>query len=107
MDGRQHPAGRGGVDRGEDLNRASAPVHQPVQESMFDFSDSLSPTPEFVTTGNENRSQAIVTSNSVKNTHTNSPIIEIKNTDKPPRRVTEIRVFYDDQTWESFVPAKK
>ena len=85
----------------------SAPVHQPVQESMFDFSDSLSPTPEFVTTGNENRSQAIVTSNSVKNTHTNSPIVEIKNTDKPPRRVTEIRVFYDDQTWESFVPAKK
>ena len=32
---------------------------------------------------------------------------EIKNIDKPARRVTEIRVFYDDQTWESFVPAKK
>jgi hypothetical protein len=31
----------------------------------------------------------------------------MKNYDKQPRRVTEIRVFYDDQTWESFVPAKK
>lgn len=24
----------------------------------------------------------------------------------PTRRITEIRVFYDDQTWESFVPKK-
>jgi hypothetical protein len=31
----------------------------------------------------------------------------MKNADKAQRRVTEIRVFYDDQTWESFVPAKK
>ncbi|MBQ9357326.1 MAG: helix-turn-helix transcriptional regulator [Prevotella sp.] len=27
--------------------------------------------------------------------------------EKPPRRVTEIRVYYDDQTWESFTPSKK
>lgn len=25
----------------------------------------------------------------------------------PPRKVTEIRVFYDDQTWEAFVPKNK
>jgi hypothetical protein len=31
----------------------------------------------------------------------------MKNLDKTPRKVTEIRVFYDDQTWESFIPAKK
>ncbi len=31
----------------------------------------------------------------------------MKNQDKTTRKVTEIRVFYDDQTWESFVPAKK
>ena len=30
----------------------------------------------------------------------------MKNIDKPSRRITEIRVFYDDQTWESFVPKK-
>lgn len=29
-----------------------------------------------------------------------------KKIDKPSRRITEIRVFYDDQTWESFVPKK-
>lgn len=29
-----------------------------------------------------------------------------KKVDKPTRRITEIRVFYDDQTWESFVPKK-
>lgn len=32
---------------------------------------------------------------------------EVKIIDKPLRRVTEIRVYYDDQTWESFVPSKK
>lgn len=26
--------------------------------------------------------------------------------DKAPRKVVEIRVFYDDQTWESFAPGK-
>ncbi|MDY4411370.1 MAG: helix-turn-helix transcriptional regulator [Prevotella sp.] len=30
----------------------------------------------------------------------------IKYIDKPARKITEIRVFYDDQTWESFVPKK-
>ena len=32
---------------------------------------------------------------------------EVKIVDKPMRKVTEIRVYYDDQTWESFVPSKK
>lgn len=31
---------------------------------------------------------------------------DMKNNDKQQRRITEIRVFYDDQTWESFVPKK-
>ncbi len=31
---------------------------------------------------------------------------EIKYIDKKPRRITEIRIFYDDQTWETFVPKK-
>lgn len=31
----------------------------------------------------------------------------IKIVDKHPRKITEIRVFYDDQTWESFVPKNK
>ena len=43
----------------------------------------------------------------VKTTHPEFPREEIKNVDKQPRRVTEIRVYYDDQTYETFIPAKK
>lgn len=28
----------------------------------------------------------------------------VKNVDKQQRKITEIRIFYDDQTWETFVP---
>lgn len=31
---------------------------------------------------------------------------ETKNVDKPRRRITEIKVYYDDLTYESFVPEK-
>ena len=30
----------------------------------------------------------------------------VKYVDKPQRQITEIRIFYDDQTWETFVPKK-
>lgn len=43
----------------------------------------------------------------VKSTHQEMAREEIKIIDKEPRKVTEIRVYYDDQTYESFVPAKK
>lgn len=31
---------------------------------------------------------------------------QIKYIDKPQRKITEIRIFYDDQTWETFTPKK-
>ena len=31
----------------------------------------------------------------------------VKYVDKPQRKITEIRVFFDDQTWEAFVPKKE
>lgn len=34
------------------------------------------------------------------------PTIAVKKADKPQRRISEIRVFYDDQTWETFVPKR-
>ena len=43
----------------------------------------------------------------VKSTHPEIAREEIKIIDKEPRKVTEIRVYYDDQTYETFVPAKK
>ena len=31
-------------------------------------------------------------------------VVVVKKCDKPQRRISEIRIFYDDQTWETFVP---
>lgn len=76
---------------------ASSPTSQ---ESLFDFSDTPTPAPDFQLPAAQNF-------NGVKTTRQNPAPDQIKIIDKPARRVTEIRVFYDDQTWESFVPAKK
>ena len=73
---------------------------QIVQSPMLDFDQPQSPTPQQV-------SQAAYSFNSVKSTRPEIERTEVKIIDKPQRRVTEIRVFYDDQTWECFVPVKK
>ena len=61
----------------------------PIQEAMLDFG------------------QSPYNYNGVRSTRPEIVREEIKYIDKPQRRVTEIRVYYDDQTWESFVPSKK
>lgn len=43
----------------------------------------------------------------VKTTPAERGFEEVRFVEKEPRRVTEIRVYYDDQTYETFVPAKK
>ncbi len=43
---------------------------------------------------------------SVKSTRIDIVSENMKKQDKEPRKVTEIRVYYDDQTYETFVPAK-
>lgn len=52
--------------------------------------------------------QANAPSHTARQQRQTSPafVIDTKKVDKEPRRITEIRVFYDDQTWESFVPKK-
>jgi len=42
----------------------------------------------------------------VASTPKNPDKITMKYLDKPKRSITEIRIFYDDQTWETFVPKK-
>lgn len=42
----------------------------------------------------------------VNHTPKNQPHESVKYVDKPQRKITEIRIFYDDQTWETFVPKK-
>ena len=41
---------------------------------------------------------------SVDNTPKNTSKIEVKTLDNTHRRITEIRVFFDDRTFESFIP---
>ena len=93
----------------EHNSQETTPVEASPQTSnpVLDFEFFSSPTPEAPSRIPENRSSAVSIPNSVKPTHPYSSREEMKNIDKQPRRVTEIRVFYDDQTWESFVPAKK
>ena len=42
----------------------------------------------------------------VNNTPKNVENLNVKIIDKPIRQITEIRIFYNDQTWETFVPKK-
>lgn len=67
-----------------------------VQDMVFDFPE-LSSTPSGDPVQRSERQ-------SVDYTPRNSEKLIVKNVDKTPRKITEIRVFYDDQTWESFVP---
>lgn len=46
----------------------------------------------------------VVPANSDGNISRQVPETVVKYIDKPARKITEIRIFYDDQTWESFVP---
>lgn len=71
-----------------------------TQETLFNFDAAGYATPQ----------PAVRPQQGVNNGRTTRMEMEyesMKNADKAQRRVTEIRVFYDDQTWESFVPAKK
>ena len=71
-----------------------------IQNPMLDFETPSFPAPQNVV-------QQSPISNSVRNTRLDLDRLEVKTVDKPQRRITEIRVFYDDQTWETFVPQKK
>lgn len=70
------------------------------QETLIDFNQSATPTPTRVNLQTQNL-------NGVRNTRSEIVREEVKYLDKPQRRVIEIRVFYDDQTWDTFVPVKK
>ena len=67
---------------------------------MLDFNETSSPTPQnsFLQPQNVN---------SVKSTRPDNDRIEVKFVDKPQRKIVEIRVFYDDQTFDTFEPKKK
>lgn len=69
-------------------------------EPALDFAAAAASTPY-------HGGQPMPNGNGVRNTRLDIVREDVKYLDKPQRRVTEIRVYYDDQTWESFVPSKK
>ena len=77
-----------------------ADLRHQIQSPMLDFDAAPQNPPQNVSSPTYN-------SNSVRPTRLDLVREEIKTFDKPQRRVLEIRVFYDDQTWETFIPAKK
>ena len=80
-----------------DENQESRPR---IENPMLDFDPAPSPTPQ-------NAPQRVAFVNSVRSTRAETEREDLKIIDKPQRKVIEIRVFYDDQTWDTFVPAKK
>jgi len=71
-----------------------------IENPMLDFDQSPSPAPQ-------NGPQRMSFVNGVRSTRLENDREDLKIVDKPQRRVIEIRVFYDDQTWDTFLPAKK
>ncbi len=73
------------------------------QDLVLDFEhpDPISPNPV------QNATSPAPFPQGVRNTRIEYPMEEVKTIEKEPRHVTEIRVYYDDQTYETFIPSKK
>ena len=85
---------------GSESGFQSADNRQVGYSPMLDFNEISSPTPQnsFLQPQNVN---------SVKSTRSENDRLEVKLIDKPQRKIVEIRVFYDDQTFDTFEPKKK
>ena len=70
------------------------------QSPMLDFEQNPVDAPQ-------NIGQMVQNHAPIKNSRPDPIREEVKILDKPQRKVIEIRVFYDDQTWDTFVPMKK
>ncbi len=91
------------ISHPEQSDQGVVEVQNQGQEPMINF-DSPAPSVSQVP---QNPVSATSFSQGVKSTHPGIIPEEIKIIDKAPRKVTEIHVYYDDQTYETFVPAKK
>lgn len=88
------------VQDGMDGNGMEAPVDASAEASIdFEGNEApASPTSSSLFDQPQMRS--------VNRTPKNIAQTAVKYIDKPQRKITEIRIFYDDQTWETFVPKK-
>ena len=83
-----------------DMSDQRTDGHQMNQNLLFDFENSPTPAPQNAPSTNPNNY-------SVRNTRSEIEKTEVKLIDKPQRKIVEIRVFYDDQTFDTFEPKKK
>jgi DNA-binding XRE family transcriptional regulator len=86
----------------EDVPRQGATT---PQEATLNFDTPTSPTADSPHHA-QNGGGSVQIQQGVRTTPKNNAHEEIKIIDKTPRHVTEIRVYYDDQTYETFVPSK-
>ena len=98
--GDMYVSSQGASAGAESASAAGVPVRNLGGEGRLDFEGIPSTTPQ-------STSPTYASFNGVKSTRMEIHREDLKTFDKPPRKVTEIRVYYDDQTWESFVPSKK
>ena len=84
------------VSKGESV--ASAGGSTDSKEALLDF--------ETPSTAPSIASQTGGFVQGVNSTPKNMEQFVMKNVDKPQRKITEIRIFFDDQTWETFLPKK-
>lgn len=84
------------VSKGESV--ASAGGSTDSKEALLDF-ETPSTAPSIL-------SQVGGFVQGVNSTPKNMEQFVVKNIDKPQRKITEIRIFFDDQTWETFLPKK-
>lgn len=84
------------VSKGESV--ASAGGSADSKEALLDF--------ETPSTAPSIASQTGGFVQGVNSTPKNIEQYVVKNIDKPQRKITEIRIFFDDQTWETFLPKK-
>lgn len=72
------------------------------QDLMLQFD-----APLFDQNGTKNAPSSPVSHQAPRTAQPEIPVESVRMVEKEPRRVTEIRVYYDDQTYETFLPAKK
>ena len=87
----------------DDQNEQNSGIPTAGQEQTLNFDNHFSNFQN----PSQNGGSAVAFQQGVKHTHADVVREEIKIVEKQPRKVTEIRVYYDDQTYETFVPAKK
>ncbi|MBQ0073301.1 MAG: helix-turn-helix transcriptional regulator [Prevotella sp.] len=72
-----------------------------VEPSLFNDHNNAGRATAATPMGNRNNPTSFQFSSDSRQMANNNNVITT-----PPRKITEIRIFYDDQTWETFVPKK-